>query len=250
LKKNIHRLLPFIVTFRHFTAIMLQVDMAHAPTSHDSRFSPYDDNGGSIVALAGKDFCVIASDTRLSTGFSIYTREQSKLFKLPNNSVLGSTGCWCDTLTFTRTLSARMQMYLHEHNKPMTTPAVAQMMSTMLYYKRFFPYYTSNILAGLDKEGVGCVYSYDPIGHCERARFRAGGSSFALLQPLLDNQLSLRNMCNVDKDEPVSLEKALAIAKDVFISAAERDIYTGDSIHLCVITKDGIKEDSVPLRRD
>ena len=62
----------------------------------------------------------------------------------------------------------RMKSYRYTHNKSMATPAVAQMMSTMLYNKRFFPYYISNILAGLDKEGKGVVYSYDPVGHSER----------------------------------------------------------------------------------
>ena len=61
-------------------------------------------------------------------------------------------------------------MYLHQHLKPMSTPAVAQLMSIMLYNKRFFPFYISNILAGLDENGKGCVYSYDPVGHCERNR--------------------------------------------------------------------------------
>ena len=32
----------------------------------ERRFSPYADNGGSVVAIAGDDFVVIASDTRLS----------------------------------------------------------------------------------------------------------------------------------------------------------------------------------------
>ena len=81
-------------------------------------------------------------------------------------------------------------MYFHDNNKVMVTPAVSQMLSTLLYYKRFMPYLVYNVLAGLDDQGKGCVYSYDPIGHCERSTFRAGGSSGALLQPLLDNQVS------------------------------------------------------------
>lgn len=71
----------------------------------------------------------------------------------------------------------------------MSTTAMAQMLSTALYYKRFFPYSLSNVLAGVDSEGVGCVFSYDPIGNFERSTYRAGGSSGALLQPLLDNQV-------------------------------------------------------------
>lgn len=73
----------------------------------------------------------------------------------------------------------------------MSTPATAQMLSTMLYYKRFFPYYVSNILAGLDTEGKGVVYRYDPVGHTELAPYVAGGSAGALLQPLLDNQVKI-----------------------------------------------------------
>uniref|UniRef100_A0A0V0G531 Putative proteasome beta type-1 subunit n=1 Tax=Triatoma dimidiata TaxID=72491 RepID=A0A0V0G531_TRIDM len=214
-----------------------------------SSFSPYVDNGGSVVAVAGDDFAIIASDSRLSTGFQIYSRKQSKLFKLSDNTVLGSSGCWCDVLSLTTLVQTRMKMYLYEHNKEMSTSAVAQMLSVMLYNKRFFPYYVSNILAGLDKNGKGVVCSYDPIGHYEFSNYRAGGSAGALLQPLLDNQLGMKNQENV-VDKTYSLEKALAIVKDVFISAAERDIFTGDSICIAIIMKDGIKDDSLELRKD
>lgn len=50
--------------------------------------------------------------------------------------------------------------------------------------------------------------------------------------------------------EPIQLEKALKILKDVFISAAERDIYTGDGIIINIITKDGVREEDFFLRRD
>ena len=71
----------------------------------------------------------------------------------------------------------------------MSLPACAQMMSNVLYSKRFFPYSVSNVMAGLDDDGVGWVYSYDPVGHMEKCNYRAGGSSVSLLQPLLDNQV-------------------------------------------------------------
>lgn len=203
-----------------------------------------------MVAIAGEDYAIIASDTRLSgQGYAILSREQPKLFKLSNQTVLGSTGCWCDILTFCKVASMRMKSYLHDHSKVMNTPAVAQMTSVMLYHKRFFPYYISNILAGLDETGKGCVYSYDPVGHCERNMYRAGGSACTLLQPLLDNQVGLKNMPGEEK-VPISMEKAMNIIHDVFISAAEREIHTGDGIFFNIITKDGIKTETVPLRRD
>jgi 20S proteasome subunit beta 6 len=80
-------------------------------------------------------------------------------------------------------------MYQHEHLKEMSTAAVAQMVSVLLYNRRFFPYYVSNVVAGLDPSGKGVIYSYDPVGHCEKETYHAGGSSGALLQPLLDSQV-------------------------------------------------------------
>lgn len=49
---------------------------------------------------------------------------------------------------------------------------------------------------------------------------------------------------------PLTQDKAVQLVKDVFISAAERDVYTGDALHVCVITKEGINEQTVPLRKD
>lgn len=53
---------------------------AHGAQQHS--FNPYTENGGSIMAIAGKDFCVIAGDTRQSEGYSIQTRYKPKVFRL------------------------------------------------------------------------------------------------------------------------------------------------------------------------
>jgi 20S proteasome subunit beta 6 len=51
-------------------------------------------------------------------------------------------------------------------------------------------------------------------------------------------------------ETPVSMDRALSILKEVFISAAERDILTGDGIFINVISKDGLRAETFPLRRD
>lgn len=62
-------------------------------------------------------------------------------------------------------------------------------------------------------------------------------------------QIGFKNMESAEK-LPLTQEKAVQLVKDVFISAAERDVYTGDALQICVITKEGVKEQSFPLRKD
>ncbi|KAL7890414.1 hypothetical protein AOLI_G00026720 [Acnodon oligacanthus] len=217
------------------------------PVEH--KFSPYAFNGGTVLAVAGEDFAIVASDTRLSEGYLIHSRDSPKCYKLTDTTVIGCSGFHGDCLTLTKIIDARLKMYKHANNKIMTSGAIAAMLSTILYGRRFFPYYVYNIIGGLDEEGRGAVYKFDPVGSYQRDTYIAGGSASAMLQPLLDNQIGFKNMENVEH-VPLSLEKAVQLVKDVFISAAERDVYTGDALKICIVTKEGIREEVVPLRKD
>ena len=130
----------------------------------------------------------------------------------------------------------------------MSSPAASQLLSNTLYGKRFFPFYTFNLLCGLDENGAGCVYGYDAIGSFERVPYGCVGSSMSLVTPLLDNQVSFKTQPSLKRD--LSLEESIALVKDAMTCAGERDIYTGDSMDIWVITKGGTQKSSFPLKKD
>merc|ERR1711865_663435 len=177
--------------------------------------------------------------------------------QLTANCVLSSAGMKADRDKMHKT---RLTMYEHQHGKPMSTPAIAQLLSTTLYHRRFFPIYAFNVLGGLDETGQGCIFSYDAIGSYERVFYSASGSGQSLTMPLLDNQVGLHNQ--TDKEEPVqcpgivpvredlTVEESLELMKDAFTNAGERDIYTGDHVDFSIITAEGTRNVRFDLKRD
>jgi 20S proteasome subunit beta 6 len=231
---------------------------AGGPTQHG--FQPYEINGGTVIGVSGKDFAILACDSRLSRGYSILSRDVPKYTRLTDKCVIATAGMSADKDALHKMLQARMTMYEHQHRKQMSTTAIAQMLSNTLYYRRFFPYYTFNLLAGLDDEGRGCIFSYDAIGSYERVFYSANGSGQSLTMPVLDNQVGLHNQTNreapkqvpgiVPIREDLELDEALELVKDAFTSAGERDIYTGDHVDVSIITADGSKVQRFELKRD
>ena len=65
-------------------------DMSAIANPQQRQFNPYAENGGTILAIAGADFTVIAGDTRQSEGYSIQTRYAPKVFRLSVQNILCS----------------------------------------------------------------------------------------------------------------------------------------------------------------
>ena len=128
-----------------------------------------------------------------------------------------------------------VQIYHHDHRKEMAVTSVAQMQGNIVYYRRFFPYYSFNVLAGVDAEGKRCPVT-------------ATGSGQSFLIPLMDNVVAHKNRNDEKRDLPA--KEGVEIVKDAFITAGEREIYTGDSVEIMIIRKDGITSTTFSLKAD
>ena len=228
----------------------------------------YTDNGGSTLGITGNDFAIIAGDTRSTSGYSINTRYSPKVFRIGGDDetgeaapiVLSGVGYAADGTALKERLNAIVKMYKYQHGKKMSVKACAQRLATILYGKRFFPYYVTAILGGLDEDGKGALYSYDPVGSYEREQCRAAGAAASLIMPFLDNQVNFKNQylpgtvvghdLQARQAEPLPFHEVEQLVRDAFTSATERHIEVGDGLQILVVTKGGIEEKYFPLKRD
>jgi len=216
--------------------------MAAIAHPQQRQFNPYAENGGTILAIAGADFTVIAGDTRQSEGYSIQTRYAPKVFRLTERAVLAVNGFAADGNMFVKKVKQRLEWYRHAHAKDMPLRAIARLIQTMLYAQRFFPYYVYNILGGIEDDGTGAVYSFDPVGSYEREACRAAGAAQSLVQPFLDNQIYFKNQTaapGLSHPAHLPLNDVLSIVIDSFTSATERHIEVGDGLEMYIVLAKG-----------
>ena len=263
------RSLRFSIDFRSSeTTLLLPVSFAPYCKEPELITNSYTDNGGSTLGISGKDFTILAGDTRSTSGYNINSRYAPKVYRIGGDDesgegatlVLSLVGYAADGTALQERLNMIVKLYKYQHGKEMSVAACAQRLATILYSKRFFPYYVQAILGGLDEDGKGALYSYDPVGSYEREQCRAAGSAASLIMPFLDNQVNFKNQyvpgsgeghdLVARQIEPLPREEVERLVKDAFTSAAERQIEVGDGLQVLIVTKDGIEERYHPLKRD
>ena len=207
------------------------------------QFNPYVNNEGSVMAIAGKNFVIAAGDKRLSNGYSIVSRDSSKLCKLTDNVILASSGMYADMMALQKYLKARIEIYRSTNRQEPSLTSVAQMLSVTLYQRRFFPYYTFNCLCGKNDDGKFICYGYDAIGSYQTFQAGAQGSGAQLITPVLDNV--------IDRNPNLTEEQAKKLVLETMNGTSCRDIYTGDKVELFILRENGeFITEEYPLRDD
>lgn len=149
---------------------------------------------------------------------------------MADRTILATSGMFADFCELKKVMQAKLEIYDYKIGREATTESIANLLSKTLYSRRFFPYYTFNLVAGLDKNGKGVIYGYDAVGSYDYATALAQGSGAHMILPLLDCETVGYNNPDFHKKPPLTEESAIDLIERAFKAAAERDIYTGDRL--------------------
>jgi len=112
----------------------------------NSSFTPYQNNGGTIISINTGNFSILASDTRITSGFSIPSRDTIRILKISENILLSTSGMRADMLILQENYKKAIKLWETENKKYIPISNGAYFLSSILYSRRFFSYYTFNII--------------------------------------------------------------------------------------------------------
>jgi len=106
-------------------------------------------NGSGVVAMTGLNCVAIASDLRYGIQYQTVACDFPKIYRIHDHLYVGLPGLATDVQTVVNKLRFREKMYSLREERIMKPSTFANMTSSLLYEKRFGPYFVEPIIAGL-----------------------------------------------------------------------------------------------------
>uniref|UniRef100_A0A8C9MU23 Proteasome subunit beta n=1 Tax=Serinus canaria TaxID=9135 RepID=A0A8C9MU23_SERCA len=107
-------------------------------------------NGGAVMAMRGRGCVAIAADRRFGVQAQTVTTDFQKIFPMGQRLYIGLAGLATDVQTVAQRLKFRLNLYELKEGRQIKPQTFMSMVSNLLYERRFGPYYTEPVIAGLD----------------------------------------------------------------------------------------------------
>ncbi|KAG1174717.1 hypothetical protein G6F70_004620 [Rhizopus microsporus] len=198
-------------------------------------------NGGSVVAMVGKDCVAIAADKRLGAQFMTVSTEFKKIFKASEKTFIGLAGLATDVLTLADRFRFKTNMYKMREERDVEPKTFAHMVSSTLYERRFGPYFVEPVIAGLGKDNKPFICSMDLIGCINFAKdFVVAGTAGP----------NLYGMCESLWEPDLEPEDLFETISQALLNAQDRDALSGWGAVVYVITPNEVICRSLKGRQD
>ena len=121
-------------------------------------------NGGAVVAMVGKNCVGIASDLRFGVRHQTVAMDFPKTYQITEKCMVGFPGLVTDSQTMYEKLKFRTNLYNLREEREIQPQIISNLLSTMLYERRFGPFFVEPVVAGIDKNNKPFISAMDLIG--------------------------------------------------------------------------------------
>ncbi|XP_065897178.1 proteasome subunit beta type-3-like [Dysidea avara] len=199
-------------------------------------------NGAAIVAMRGKDCVAIAADKRFGIQAQTVSFNFKKIYEMSDKLYIGLPGLATDVQTVANKLKYHLNMYQLRENKNMKPKVFMGLVSSVLYERRFGPYFVEPVIAGLDpKTNEPFIAAMDLIG-CPMVTddFVVSGTSTEQLYGMCES------LWRPDL-EPDDLFETISQA---LLNAVDRDALSGWGAVVHILEKDKVTTRTLKARMD
>jgi len=212
-------------------------------------------NGAAMVAMVGKNCVAIASDTRFGVQHQTVAMDMKKIYQVSDTAMIGMTGLVSDVQTLINKFKFRQNMYELREGRPMKVRVFANMVSSLLYERRFGPYFMEPVVAGLEEVAVPAAAA----GAAPTTEYRPFLCGMDLLgAPVYtDNFMvagttsdQLHGVCEAMFRPDMAPEDLFETLSQVLLAAMDRDSLAGWGGVVHVITPEGVTTRELKARAD
>lgn len=201
-------------------------------------------NGAAIIGMAGNGCVGIASDSRYGIQQMTVGTNMQKIYKVNDKTFVGLPGLATDVQTLASKIKFRHNLYKLREERDMTCKTFGNMISSMLYERRFGPYFVEPVVAGLQDTPDGpkpYLCSMDLIGApVETNDFVVGGTCTDYLF----------GSCESLYKPDMSPDELFETLSQALMSAVDRDCISGWGGVVHIITPTSVTTKVLKARQD
>mmetsp|Transcript_8054 Transcript_8054/g.8078 ORF Transcript_8054/g.8078 Transcript_8054/m.8078 type:complete len:205 (-) Transcript_8054:267-881(-) len=198
-------------------------------------------NGGAVIAMGGKNCVGICSDKRLGIQAQTVAMDFKKVFEVTDKCMVGLTGLGSDVITLDQTLRMHCNLYKLRENREIKPETFSALLSTLLYEKRFGPYFCEPVVAGLLDDNTPFLSGMDLLGAPILTK------DFVVAGTCTPN---LHGMCESMYRPDMNADELFEVLSQCLLSAVDRDALSGWGAVVHIITPEGVYTRNLKCRQD
>lgn len=187
--------------------------------------------GTTTVGIVCDTGIIIGAEKKATMGYLVASKRAEKIRPLDDHIGMTIAGSVGDAQALERYIKAELKLYKLKEGKKITVKAASNLVSNLLYARRFYPYYVQLVVGGYDTKPR--LYSLAPDGSVMKEnKFYSSGSGSPMAFGVLENGYK----------DGMNIENGKRLVVNAIKSAVQRDIASGgDGIDLAVIDSRGFR---------